>query len=623
MKPRKQITTILLAALIVTMTACSGVTVESTATETVDTNTSSIEAQQAAIRAVVSSADVEYDSEDISFNPGIYTLSYISLEGAAITTAGNGMEVNGGVVTILSPGAYSISGVLTDGQISVDTQEDGTVVLILNGASITSSTSAPIYVRNAEKVIINLAEGMENFVTDGTSYVFEDAGTDEPNAAIFSADDLVINGSGALTVNANYNNGIVSKDDLKITGGRITVNAVNDGIKGKDYIAILDGTITVNADGDGLQSHNDTDPENGYIVIEGGTFNITAGADGIQAETRLLVTGGEFAIVTAGGSLNGTSTQVQQGPGDWGFGNTQNEDDSTPSAKGLKAGVDIVITGGVFEIDSMEDAVHSNNSLTVSGGEIHIAAGDDALHADTTLVINNGSLDITQSYEGLESQAIVINGGTIHLVSSDDGVNASSGNGSGLDMMTSDSSLSINGGYLYVDANGDGLDVNGPISMTAGTVIVNGPTNNGNGAIDYLGEFTLTGGYLVAVGSSGMAQAPSETSSQYSILYGFDTAQPAGSIVRIETTGGQEILTFVPTKTYQAVAISSPELDSGSYMLYVGGTSSGTATDGLYSGGTYSGGTQAADITVSSIVTHAGSIGGGMFPGGQGGRPRP
>lgn len=623
MKPRKQIIAILLAALIVTMSACSDAAIEST-TETgaADESTSGVAVQQT-VNTTVSSADVEYDSEDLALNASIYTLSYISLEGETITTAGSGVEVNGSVVTILAPGAYSISGVLADGQIIVDTQEDGTVVLILNGVNITSSTSAPIYVRNAEKVILHLAEGTENFVADGASYVFEEAGADEPNAAIFSADDLVINGSGSLTVTANYNNGIVSKDDLKITGGRITVNAVNDGIKGKDYIAILDGTITVNAGGDGLQSHNDTDPEKGYIVIEGGAFDITAGADGIQAETWLLVTGGEFAIVTAGGSVNGISAQVQQGPGDWGFGNTQNEDDSTPSAKGLKAGVDIVITGGTFEIDSMEDAVHSNNSLTVSGGEMRIAAGDDALHADAALAINGGSLEITQSYEGLESQAIAINGGTIHLAASDDGINASSGNGSGLDMMTSDSSLSITGGYLYVDANGDGLDVNGTISMTAGTVIVNGPTNNGNGAVDYLGSFTVTGGLLVAVGSSGMAQAPSETSSQYSILYGFDMAQPAGSIIHIESADGQDILTFAPTKAYQSVAISSPELFSGSYTLYVGGTSSGTAADGLYSGGTYSGGTQAANITVAGVVTYAGSIGGGMFPGGGGGRPRP
>lgn len=630
MKSKKLIALFLLTLLILAMTACTGTTVVSSQStgSSVDATTSSGTTQQIS-STTVSAADVEYDSEDLELNPGVYTLSYISLEGSTITTSGSGLAVEGSIVTILAPGAYSISGTLTDGQINVDTQEDGTVVLILNEANITSSTSAPIYVRNAEKVILNLAEGTQNTVTDGTSYILEDAASNEPNAAIFSKDDLVINGSGSLTVSANYNNGIVSKDHIKITGGSLTVNAVNDAIKGKDYIAILDGTFMLNAGGDGLQSNNDTDTTKGYIAIEGGTFNITALNDGIQAETSLLVSGGTIAIVTGGGSVNGNSASTQQGPSDWGLGNTQNETDSA-SAKGLKAGVDVSITGGKITIDSQEDAIHSNNTLTVSGGEIAIAAGDDALHADTALSINGGSLDITQAYEGIESQSITINDGIIHLIASDDGLNGSSGSGSGANMNASDSSITINGGSLYVDANGDGLDVNGPMSMTGGTVIVNGPTNDGNGALDYTGEFLLTGGTLVAVGSSGMAQAPSETSSLYSVLYGFDMAQSAGTLIHIADSSGNDVLTFMPTKTYQSVVIASPSLTTGSYTLFVGGTSSGTAADGIYSGGTYSGGTQAANFTISSIVTYAGSTGGGMFPGGTGpggnpggGRPKP
>ena len=170
-------------------------------------------------------------------------------------------------MTITAAGTYVVSGSLDDGQIVVDTEDKETVRLVLNGADITCSTSAPIYVKSADKIILILADGTENQVTDGDSYVLEDAESDEPNAAIFSKSDLTINGDGSLIVKANYNDGIASKDDLKIVSGDITVDAVNDAIKGRDCIGVKDGTIKVTAGGDGLQSTNDEDPEKGFICI--------------------------------------------------------------------------------------------------------------------------------------------------------------------------------------------------------------------------------------------------------------------------------------------------------------------------------------------------------------------
>jgi hypothetical protein len=586
---KKIIALLLLTTLIFTLIACSGDAVEST---------------------------------DI-----VSTMSYIKLEGDSITFEGSGATVNGNIVTITSAGMYSISGTLNDGQIIVDTVDEETVGLVLNGADITCSTSAPIYVINAKETVITLTDGTENYVTDGASYIFEDA-EDEPNAAVFSKDDLTINGNGSLTVNANYNNGIASKDNLEITSGSITVNAVNDGIKGRDSIAVEDGMITVNAGGDGMQSNNDEDAEKGCISIEGGTFNITAGMDGIQAETSLLVSGGEITITSGGGNVN-TSTS---GGGVWGGrGMEGNPNKPTESAKGLKAGVDITITAGTIDINSADDSIHSNNRITINGGDILAASGDDGIHADSALVINGGEITIPQSYEGLESAVITLNGGTIHLVASDDGINAASGSdgtavnaqpmpGQGPGNFESgDNYLCVNGGYIVVDAVGDGFDINGPINMTGGVVIVNGPTANNNGALDYSGAFQITGGFLVAAGSSGMAQAPSTSSTQYSVMYTFESPQAAGTMVHIETKDGEEILTFVPTKEYQSVVLSSPELENGStYIVYSGGSSTGTVTDGLYSGGSYTAGTQVTSLTISSMVTGAGSYGGG-FPGGPGG----
>jgi hypothetical protein len=158
--------------------------------------------------------------------------------------------------------------------------------------------------------------------------------------------------------------------------------------------------------------------------------------------------------------------------------------------------------------------------------------------------------------------------------------------------------------------------------MNDGVVLVNGPTGNGDGAIDYDGTFTMNGGYLVAAGSSGMAQAPSSSSTQYSVLVNLSSAQSAGTLFHIQTQAGDEVLTFVPTKTYQSVAFSSPELANGTtYEVYTGGRSTGTITDGLYAGGTYTPGAQVASFTISSMVTVVGSPGGG--PGGPGGRGRP
>lgn len=602
---KKIIVAVLTLVLLVTSAACVG---SETSVGTADT-------------AGAVSVEYEEDDTDSSWNSSV-TASII-LEGDSITLDGSGVTVDGSTVTITSAGTYRISGTLNDGQIVVDTADEETVRLVLDGADIACSTSAPIYVASAEKTVTTLADGTVNSITDGSSYTFEDAESDEPNAAIFSKDDLTINGGGSLTVTANYNDGITSKDDLKITGGSITVTAVNDGIRGRDSVAVLGGAITVTAGDDGIQSNNDEDTEKGYIVIEGGTIDITAGADGVQAETSLTISGGDITVSSGGGSAN--SSNVGNAPGNRGREPTVVAEDASGSAKGLKAGVAITVTGGTVTIESSDDAIHTNGSIAINGGTIVIAAGDDGIHSDTTLAINGGEIRITKCYEGIESALITINGGTIHITASDDGINVAGGNdGSSVNgrpgqnnfASSGNNALHINGGYIVVDATGDGIDVNGAIDMAGGVIIVNGPTNNGNGALDYDGAFKITGGYLVAAGSSGMAQAPGTSSTQYSVVTTYSSVQPAGTIVRIETEGGEEVLTFTPTKAYRSVVFSSPDLKGGAnYVVYSGGSSTGTVTDGLYSGGTYTAGTQVAGVTISGIVTYAGSSGAGTAGG--------
>lgn len=560
---------------------------------------------------------VTYDKDDDYSDWKNENPNYIELKGNSAGIKGSGAAANGTKITITAAGVYALSGKLDNGQILVDVQDKGTVKLVLNGVEINSADNAPIYMKNAGKTIISLQEGTQNVVTDGKNYVLSDPATDEPSAAIFSKDNLTINGTGKLTVRANYKDGIASKDDLKITAGNIQIYSADDGVVGRDMVAVKEGNITIEATGDGIKSTNDTDPVKGFIALEGGTFTIKSGADGIQAETSVLVSGGNFTISSNGGSANGTVKMGDNRQNPMGQkGNTataKTDETESQSAKGIKASADITISGGTFSIDSSDDAIHSNNSVTIAGGDISIASGDDGIHADSSLTIKEGKINIKKSYEGIESVLVTVSGGETHIVSSDDGVNVAGGkDGSSVNgrpgqnsfSSSSNNKLAISGGYISVDATGDGLDSNGSIAMTGGTVVVNGPTASNNGALDYDGTFEMSGGFLITAGSAGMAQAPSEQSGQYSIAMGYSKVQQAGTLVHLKDGKGNTVVTFAPKKQYQSVVISSPELKKDmEYTLYSGGTSTGSSSEGLYTGGEYKDGTKVVSFTISNSVT--------------------
>ncbi len=289
----------------------------------------------------------------------------------------------------------------------VNSTSKGNVRLILDGVTLNSSTSAPMYIMDADKVILFLTDGTQNAVTDAASYTYPSAEVDEPNAAIFSNADLSIAGNGALTVMGNFNDAINVDDGLVIAGGTLNVTAADDGLRGKDYLVVEGGALTVNAQGDGLKSDNAEDAALGYIAVSAGTLNITAGGDALSAQTNVAVTGGDFTLNTGGGAGKVVA--------------------ETESAKGIKGDVSGVIDGGTFHINTADDSLHSNGSVTVNNGSFTIASADDALHADGSLTINGGEIEVTQYYEGLESAVITINGGTMHVTSRDDGVNVAGG----------------------------------------------------------------------------------------------------------------------------------------------------------------------------------------------------
>jgi len=512
----------------------------------------------------------------------------IRLNENSIAVDSGSVLVSGSIATIISAGTYLITGSLTNGQLIVNTTDEGDVKLILNNVNITCATSAPLYISSAGKVIIILADGSENYVTDGTTY--QNVVDNEPNAAIFSKADLTIFGKGSLTVDGNYNDGISSKDGLIIKSGTLTVSAADDGIRGKDYIFIYDAGITINSGGDGLKSDNENSTSSGFITVETGSYNITSGGDAIAAETTIEVNGGEFDLTSGGGSSKATYQSA--------------------SAKGIKGIVSVLINDGTFTINSADDGLHSNAKVEINGGTIDISSGDDGIHADAGITIANGNINITKSYEGIESAGITIDNSTLRIVASDDGFNSTKGSA----VESNDNScLTINSGYVYVNSSGgDALDSNGNIVINGGTIVAHGPLSQPEVGLDYNGTCKLSGGTLVISGpGSNMTQSVSTSSTQYSVLVKFSSTLSANSLVHIQDSDGNDVLTFAPVHTYQSIIFSSSNLKSGrTYTIYTGGNSTGTVTDGLYTGGTYSGGSIYQSFTVSSIVTTIGSTGG-------------
>ena len=468
--------------------------------------------------------------------------------------------------TIKSGGIYNLTGSY-DGTITVDAGE-ADVKLVLTDTTITSTNGPAIYIISADNVYIELVG--DNTINSTT--------TAELNGAIYSKSDLCFVGTGSLTITSNYD-GIVGKDDLEIEEGTYTITSDDDGIVGKDSVYILNGTFNITSKGDGIKSSNEE--EKGVITILGGKYNIKASGDGITSISTLTIEGGEFDITSGSGS----STSYN----------------STTSMKGIKANGDLTITGGKFNISSTDDAIHTNSNLTIKGGTINVSSGDDGLHADNNLVIDDGTINITKSYEGTEGLNITVNGGDIKIVASDDGFNAAGGDGSSQGRMgsasyntSSTSALTITGGNIYVNASGDGLDANGNIYITGGTTYVDGPTNNGNGAID-IGDggsyvFEVTGGTLIAVGTSGMAISPTSGSTVTSVL--INTTQAYNGDITLGS------ITYSPSKAYNSILICSNELKVGNtYTLKINNT-------------------DIQSVTLNNTITTSGTTGNMGGPGG-------
>lgn len=544
--------------------------------------------------------DIEFAPEDMFSNrdkeTGYTDYVEIKLSDNNISSNSENVSIDGNTVTISSAGTYALSGSLSNGQIIVNAGKEDKIQLVLQGIDINCDTSAAIYVKQADKVFITLDNATTNTFSNKKDFVSIDKNSID--SVIFSKEDLTFNGSGFLIINAAYGHGIVSKDDLVITSGNYKITSAGHGIEGKDSVRIADGDFAIISDKDGIHADNTDDATLGFIYISGGSFNITAGTDGFDASASLQIDDGTFNITTGGSSKNSSTNEQdaeRPGWGRWGQETTSGSD--TASAKGLKADGDILLKAGTFTIDSSDDALHSNSNVYIKSGTIDISSGDDGIHADKKVAINGGTITISKSYEGIEGQNIDITGGIISIIASDDGLNAAGGNdGSGLGNRPGmdgfnadvDRYIKISGGKLTINASGDGIDSNGNLYVTGGETYVSGPTNNGDGALDYEGTAQITGGILIAVGSSGMAQNFGTSSTQGSILLNLSSSQNGGSAVTLKDESGNVIVSYAPEKSYASVVVSAPAIKQGStYTLTTGASSQSITMQNLiYSSGT-------------------------------------
>ena len=625
------------------VTSSSSVNAESARTESTgetsadnaDTTSESTDSEN----AMESASDINFDLEltestiDTEFTDREKSGSYqaseavkITLNKTTATVSGSGVKADGSTITITEEGVYIVSGTLEDGQIIVDASDSDKVQIVLDGVHINCETNAAIYVREADKVFITLAENSSNTLGGGNEYTQIDDNT--VDGVIFSKSDLVCNGTGSLTIEADYKHGIVSKDDLVITGGTYKIAAADNGITAKDQIKILNGSFDIDAANSAVKAKNTDDAELGNIYIAGGIFTIEAEQDGFHATGSIVVDDGTITVNSGDDGFHAELDTVIHG-------GTILVEKSNEGLEGKR----VVVNGGDITINASDDGINAANSgddgaNAINPGANAAGSGDDDSNAassnnDSSAAVNSGDdSSISGAADGKEPPQMppdTEKGSDIQPSQDFDPENApsdgnapqnfdpenapSGGNapqnfdpgnapsdGDAPQMMqggpggggNSELYIKITGGTLTVSADGDGLDSNGSLLVTGGTTIVYGPTSDGDSALDYDGSAIVTGGTLAAIGSAGMTESFDEASTQPVITYYSTETQSADTTITLTDSDGSALFTVTPEKAYASIVLTCPEMK----------------LDATY---TLTAGTDNEEITLTDIITTAGT----------------
>ena len=577
--------------------------------------------------------DAEQNSDSAYFTTNDQNGSWDTTGAAVITLTGDGASISGngayvydGNVVIAEAGRYVFSGNLEDGSIIVDTHDSSKVWILLDGVEINCSDDACIQVDQADKVFLTLAESSQNILTSGSVYS-DTALSDGTDGAIFAHDDLTINGGGSLTVTAQYSHGISANDDLVITGGTITISAVDDAIHVNDSIRIKDAAITATAGDDGLLTTNEV--ENGYLYIESGTLDITASGDGIHTTGDITVAGGETNISAGDDGIHSdASVYVQSG---------------TILISDCYEGIEALIidvSGGDVSINCEDDGFNANggsgdmfggggqmgggrNDGTFGHGGMQGSGTDDGMTGERPTPPDMGEEGMTgerptppgMGEEGATGERPTppdmgeegMSGG---MPAGQETETASGSGQSSADTEDVETYISISGGNIRIvneiGQDADGLDSNGDIKISGGTIYISLMGTGSNCAVDYASESggvaEITGGTIIACGASSMAEGFDSTSTQASILYNTSTVAEAGTTLTVTDADGSVLLSWEVPCSFSSALISCPEMKvGGTYTVSAGGTSE--------------------EITLEDVSTTYGDSQGGMHGGdmGQGG----
>ena len=526
-----------------------------------------------------STIDTEFTDREKSGSYKVSEAVKITLNKTTATVSGSGAKADGSTITITEEGVYVVSGTLEDGQIIVDASDSDKVQIVLNGVHINCETNAAIYVREADKVFITLAENSSNTLGGGNE----------------------------------YKHGIVSKDDLVITGGTYKITAADNGITAKDQLKILDGSFDIDAANSAVKAKNTDDTELGNIYIAGGVFTVKAEQDGFHATGSIVVDDGTITVNSGDDGFHAELDTVIHG-------GTILVEKSNEGLEGKR----VVVNGGDITINASDDGINAANSgddgaNAINPGANAAGSGDDDSNAassndDSSAVVNSGDDgSISGAADGKEPPQMppdTENGSDMQPSQDFDPENAPSDGNAPQDFDpgnapsdgdapqkmqggpggggNSELYIKITGGTLTVSADGDGLDSNGGLLVTGGTTIVYGPTSDGDSALDYDGSAIVSGGILAAIGSAGMVESFDEASTQPVITYYCTETQSADTTITLTDSDGSALFTVTPEKAYASIVLTCPEMK----------------LDATY---TLAAGTDNEEITLTDIITTAGT----------------
>lgn len=517
------------------------------------------------------------------------TATVITLDGSNASIEGSNAKLEGDTLRITNDGAYVLTGSSSNIKVSIETDKNTTVKLILRDAQLSVTGASAICAIKTGRLHIILEDGTTNMISGGSAIVDSDDADETLFPAIYAKNSMIITGGGSLVIESE-GYGLLAKDSLIITGGNINVNSKDDAMRGSDSVAIENASISITSGADGIKSTKNEEGK-GYVQIASSNITINAVSDGLQAETMLYTLSGTYNITTGGGYTNAAAKAsggfgMGQGFGRTGKGGRTATVAATPvpetveydadltgsdSAKGMKAGQELIVAGGDITINSSDDAIHSNANVSVLGGDLTIASGDDGIHADSTLTIANGRINVTNAYEGIEGAAIGIQGGDITVVASDDAINVADGTasdrGMGFGFSTGSAlTITIEGGVIHATGGKDCLDANGDIVMLGGELYLNGPSQGQDGAIDLDRTFTVQGGSIITAGS---VSAPGSSSTQPTLIVYYSNTVASGSTIELLSSSGEVILSHVSSTSCSVSGFTSPNLRKGDVVTLV------------------------------------------------------